>query len=69
MDNFREEILRRRNERRNKRSPNWLSLVFKLLLLIFVVIIIRFFGKPVEKKESFNQYYNIEQSKPENHSE
>jgi hypothetical protein len=69
MDNFREEILRRRNERRNKRSPNWLSLVFKLLLLIFVVVVIRFFGKPAEKKENYNQHYNIEQSKPENYSE
>jgi len=69
MDNFREEILRRRNERKNKRSTNWLSLIFKLLLLIFVVAIIRFFGKPVQKTENYTPLYNTEQNKQENYSE
>ncbi len=46
MKDLREEILRRRQERRNKRSNTWTSLIVKILLLIFVVLMIRFFAYP-----------------------
>jgi hypothetical protein len=46
MKDFREEILRRRNERRSRRSSSWLGFIAKILLLAFVLVMIRFFGKP-----------------------
>ena len=55
MKDFREEILRRRQEKRNKRSNTWTSLIVKILLLIFVVLMIRFFAYPdPDKFKKFN---------------
>ncbi|RLC51862.1 MAG: hypothetical protein DRI23_04130 [Candidatus Cloacimonadota bacterium] len=41
---FHDEILRRREERRRKRSNTWLNLIIRIIALIFVIAIIRYFG-------------------------
>jgi len=43
-NDFHDEILRRREERRRKRSNTWLNLIIRIIALIFVIVIIRYFG-------------------------
>ncbi|MCF7859318.1 MAG: hypothetical protein K9N07_08375 [Candidatus Cloacimonetes bacterium] len=44
MKEFREEIEKRRLERRNKRSSTWVNFFVRILALIFVILIIRYFS-------------------------
>lgn len=41
---FHEEIERRRSERRRQRSNTWLNLIIRIIALIFILLIIRYFG-------------------------
>jgi predicted nucleic acid-binding Zn ribbon protein len=41
---FHDEIMRRREERRRKRSNTWLNLIIRIIALVFVIVIIRYFG-------------------------
>ncbi len=50
MKEFKEEIERRRQVRRNSRSSSWVFLVLKILFFIFVVLIIRYFANPDPSK-------------------
>ena len=50
MADLKAELLRRRTERRNARSASWLGIIAKLLLLAFIVLLIRFMGKPSDSK-------------------
>jgi len=44
MKEFKEEIERRRQERRSMRSSTWINFIIRILALIFVVMIIRYFS-------------------------
>jgi len=44
MKEFKEEIERRRQERRGMRSSTWINFIIRILALIFVVMIIRYFS-------------------------
>ncbi|MDP8201341.1 MAG: hypothetical protein P9M11_04305 [Candidatus Tenebribacter burtonii] len=44
MKEFKEEIEKRRQVRRNMRSSTWINLIIRILALIFVVMIIRYFS-------------------------
>jgi NADH:ubiquinone oxidoreductase subunit 6 (subunit J) len=66
MKNFREEIQRRRSGRRNKRSSSWIGVLAKILLLIFVIVMIRFFGNPGNNKISNQQNNGIQTTKGNN---
>ncbi|MBC8385649.1 MAG: hypothetical protein H8E57_09060 [Candidatus Cloacimonetes bacterium] len=46
MNEFKEEIERRRTDRRKKRSSTWIGLVLRIILLIFVIMIMRFLATP-----------------------
>ncbi|MBN1326796.1 MAG: hypothetical protein JW996_02470 [Candidatus Cloacimonetes bacterium] len=51
MDDFREEIQRRRYERRQQRSNSWINFILKIIFFIFVVLMIRFFANPTKKNQ------------------
>jgi len=44
MKEFKEEIERRRQKRRSMRSSTWINFIIRILALIFVVMIIRYFS-------------------------
>ncbi len=44
MKEFREEMERRRQERRSMRSSTWINFIIRILALVFVVMIIRYFS-------------------------
>ncbi len=44
MKEFKEEIERRRQERRGMRSSTWVNFIIRILALVFVVMIIRYFS-------------------------
>jgi hypothetical protein len=44
MKEFKEEIEKRRQERRRMRSSTWINFIIRILALIFVVMIIRYFS-------------------------
>ncbi len=44
MKEFKEEIERRRLERRGMRSSTWVNFIIRILALVFVVMIIRYFS-------------------------
>ena len=44
MKEFKEEIERRRQERRSMRSSTWVNFIIRILALVFVVMIIRYFS-------------------------
>ncbi len=44
MKEFKEEIERRRQERRSMRSSTWINFIIRILALVFVVMIIRYFS-------------------------
>ena len=44
MKEFKEEIERRRQERRSMRSSTWINFIIRILALVFIVIIIRYFS-------------------------
>ncbi|OQX71622.1 MAG: hypothetical protein B6D62_01700 [Candidatus Cloacimonas sp. 4484_275] len=50
MKKFREELERRKNERRKKRSSTWIGLIIRILILAFVIMIMKTLGTPVAKK-------------------
>lgn len=50
MNEFKEELLRRRENRRRKRISTWTNLLIRILALIFVIVIIRYLGKSNLKK-------------------
>jgi len=45
MKEFKEEIERRRQERRSMRSSTWINFIIRILALVFVVMIIRYFSE------------------------
>ncbi len=56
MNEFKEELLRRRENRRKKRISTWTNLLIRILALIFVIVIIRYLGKSnVRKIESLKK--------------
>lgn len=44
MNKFKEEIEKRRQERRSMRSSTWVNFIIRILALVFVVMIIRYFS-------------------------
>ena len=50
MKEFKEEIERRRQERRGMRSSTWVNFIIRILALVFVVMIIRYFSDPDPEK-------------------
>ena len=46
MKEFKEEIEKRRQERRSMRSSTWINFIIRILALVFVVMIIRYFSDP-----------------------
>jgi len=44
MKEFKEEIEKRRQERRNVRSSTWINFILRILALIFVIMTIRYFS-------------------------
>jgi len=44
MKEFKEEIEKRRQERRSMRSSTWINFIIRILALVFIVIIIRYFS-------------------------
>jgi len=44
MKEFKEEIERRRLERRSMRSSTWINFIIRILALVFVIMIIRYFS-------------------------
>ena len=50
MNEFKEELLRRRENRRKKRISTWTNLLIRILALIFVIVIIGYLGKSNIKK-------------------
>jgi len=44
MKEFKEEIERRRQERRRLRSSTWINFIIRILALAFIVLIIRYFS-------------------------
>jgi len=57
MKEFKEEIERRRQERRSMRSSTWINFIIRILALIFVVMIIRYFSNPNPNK--FRSWINF----------
>lgn len=47
---FKEELQRRIEERRRQKSNTWFNLIIRILALIFVIMIIRYFGSIRAKK-------------------
>ena len=70
---FNDEIMRRREERRRKRSNTWLNLIIRIIALIFVILIIRYFGTVrVEHLEKKSRNSIVDSTKiffPENRTE
>ena len=50
MKEFKEEIEKRRQEHRNMRSSTWINFIVRILALIFVIMIIRYFADPEPEK-------------------
>jgi len=46
MKEFKEEIERRHQERRSLRSSTWINFIIRILALVFVVLLIRYFSDP-----------------------
>lgn len=44
MKEFKEKIERRRQEMRNKRSSTWVNFIIRILALVFVIMIIKYFS-------------------------
>jgi len=44
MKEFKEEIEKRRQERRSLRSSTWINFIIRILALIFIVLLIRYFS-------------------------
>ena len=49
MSDLKEEFKRRREERRRYRSNTWTNFFIRILALIFVVLVIRHFGKRAQE--------------------
>lgn len=56
MNKFKEELERRKEERRNKTLSTWKSLIFRILLLVGVVLIIRYLSSI--KANRINDFFN-----------
>ncbi|MCF7911954.1 MAG: hypothetical protein K9M99_05465 [Candidatus Cloacimonetes bacterium] len=56
MKVFREEIERRKTERRNRRSSTWGGLLLKLAIFILLILLIRFIISPDGKR--FGDYWH-----------
>ncbi|MDP8203981.1 MAG: hypothetical protein P9L95_05565 [Candidatus Tenebribacter mawsonii] len=50
MKEFKEEIEKRRQEHRSMRSSTWVNFIVRILALIFVIMIIRYFSDPNPEK-------------------
>ncbi len=50
---FKDEIQRRISERKQQKSNTWFNLIIRILALIFVILIIRYFGALREKRIEF----------------
>ncbi|MBC8485709.1 MAG: hypothetical protein ISS80_00080 [Candidatus Cloacimonetes bacterium] len=49
MSDLKEEFKRRREERRRYRSNTWTNFFIRILALIFVILIIRHFGRRAQE--------------------
>jgi len=54
MKAFREEIERKKQERRSRRSSTWAGLLFKVMIFILLILLIRFIISP--KGRNFGDY-------------
>jgi flagellar biosynthesis/type III secretory pathway M-ring protein FliF/YscJ len=64
---FKEELERRINERRRQKTNSWFNLIIRLLALIFVIMIIRYFGSiRVRKYELLQKQFEQEKTLREN---
>ncbi|MCF7792640.1 MAG: hypothetical protein K9N09_00795 [Candidatus Cloacimonetes bacterium] len=52
---FKEELERRIHERRKQKTNSWFNLIIRILALVFVVMIIRYFGSLRAKKYEMMQ--------------
>ncbi len=57
MKEFKEEMERRRQERRGMRSLTWVNFIIRILVLVFVVMIIRYFSNP--NPDKFRSWINF----------
>ncbi len=55
MKIFKEELERRKEERRQKRSSTWSGLLFKVAILILLILLIRYIISPGGKR--FGNYW------------
>jgi hypothetical protein len=56
MSDLKEEFKRRREERRRYRSNTWTNFFIRILALIFVILIIRHFGKRAQELKNSNSF-------------
>jgi hypothetical protein len=56
---FREEIKRRKSERREQRSNNWISFILKLLAFAAIILVMRYLGQIKAKRISFLMQNNL----------
>ncbi|HPR17043.1 MAG TPA: hypothetical protein PLD62_02240 [Candidatus Cloacimonadota bacterium] len=52
---FKEELERKMAERRRQKSSSWINLIIRILILVFVVIIIRYFSTMRVKRLEYLQ--------------
>lgn len=58
---FRQELERRISERRREKTNSWVNLFIKILILVFVILIIHYFGGIRSRK--IIQFYNLQEPK------
>ncbi len=56
MSDLKEEFKRRREERRRYRSNTWTNFFIRILALIFVIFIIRHFGRRAQELKDTNSF-------------
>lgn len=63
---FKEELERRISERRKQKTNSWFNLIIRILVLIFVIMIIRYFGSlRARKYEIMQKKYEQQKSQVE----
>ena len=57
MDEFKQELERRREQRRRKRTSTWTNFFFRILALIFVILIIRYFASRAKQPKNSQKFF------------
>lgn len=50
---FREEIARRKQERKQQRSNTWFNMIIRILALVAIIIVMRYLGQMRAKKVEY----------------